>query len=144
MNTQVNFAKFGKRMAMAATLGALCFLAGVPRAQAQDGRSCRFRVERAEARLRDAIEDHGYYSRQAYDRRRDLSYEQQLCWNQFQGYSFSYSYNNQWRGDRDGDRDGRYFRDRDRDRDRGRDHDRDRGRDGGRNRDDHFRDHDSR
>jgi hypothetical protein len=112
---------------MAATLGALCFLVGVPRAQAEDGRSCQIRVERAEARLRDAIEDHGYYSRQAYDRRRELSYEQQSCWNQFRGYSFRFGYNNQWRGDRDD----RNFRDRD-DRHWDRDHrgrDRDRGRD---------------
>jgi len=142
LNTQINFAKFGKRIALAATLGAVCFLVGVPRVQAEDGRSCQLRVERAEARLRDAIEDHGYYSRQAYDRRRDLNYERERCWNQFHGYWFSYGYNNQWRGDRDVDRDGRYFRDQDRDRD----HDRDRNHDGdrGRDRDNRFRDHDSR
>ena len=133
MNTQLKLAGYGKRIAIAATFGALCFFAATPKAQAEDGRTCQFRVERAESRLRDAIEDHGYYSHQAYDRRRDLDYERQRCWN---GVHVWFGYGNQWRNDHD--RDDRYYRghdrddhyrDRDRDRDRDWDHDHDRDRD---------------
>lgn len=142
LNTQFSFAKLGKRITMAAIfLGALGFLAATPSAQADDRRSCQLRIERAEYRLRDAIEDHGYYSHQAFDRRRDLNRERERCWNPYHGYWNGYSH--QWRNDRDWDRDDRYVRDRDdryfrgrngdrdrddrhfRDRDRDRDHDRD-------------------
>ena len=142
LNTKFSFANFGKRMTLAATFGALCFLAAAPRAQADDPRSCQLRIERAEYRLRDAIEDRGYYSHQANDRRRDLNRERERCWNQYHGYWSGYGH--QWRNDRDWGRDDRNFRDRDGDRnrfqsrDRDGDHDRDRGRDG----DDRFRDRD--
>jgi hypothetical protein len=106
-------------------VGAFGFLAATPSAQAEDRRSCQVRIERAEWRLRDAIEDRGYYSHQAFDRRRDLNRERERCWNQYHGYWDGYAH--QWRGDRDWDRDrdDRYFHDRD-DRFRDRDHDGDR------------------
>ncbi len=132
MNAQSKLAGYGKKIAIAATFGALCFFAGAPRAQAEDGRSCQFRVERAESRLRDAIEDHGYYSHQANDRRRDLYNQRQRCWNESHYWNgYNRWYNDHDRDDRyrDRDRDDR-FRDRDRDwdhdRDRDWDHDRDR------------------
>jgi hypothetical protein len=121
MNTQSNFSRMGKRIAIAATFGALCFFAGVPRAQADDRDSCRIRVERAEHKLDDAIRKHGEYSHQANDKRRDLNRERERCWNQVHGYWNGRD--NQWHNDRDWDRD-----DRNRDRD-DRNNDRDRGRD---------------
>ena len=144
MNTQFSFAKLRKRMTLAATFAALCFLAAAPRAQADDRRNCQLRIERTEYRLRDAIQDRGYYSHQANDRRRDLNRERERCWNQYHGYWNGYGH--QWRNDRDWDRDDRYFTDRDRDGDRdrfrGRDRDGDHDRDRDRDRDDRFRDRD--
>jgi len=131
MNTQSSFSRIGKGIAIAATFGALCFFAGVPRAQADDRNSCQVRMERAESKLNDAIQDHGYYSHQANDRRRDLNNEQQRCWNQARHQD---GYGNQWRNehnwnrdDRNRDRDDRNWNrdrdDRNNDRDRGRDND---------------------
>jgi hypothetical protein len=126
MKLQSAFAGVGKKIAMAATFGALCFFAGVPRAQADDRNTCQVRVERAEHRLNDAIHDHGYYSHQANDRRRDLNKERERCFNRVHSYWDGREH--QWHNDRDWDRD-----DRNRDRD-----DRNRDRDD-RNRDqDHF------
>lgn len=114
MNTQSMLAKYGKRAVLVAAFGALCFFAGVPQAQAEDGYECRLRVERAEARLRDAVEDHGYYSRQANDRRRDLYFQRERCENEFR-----YRRNDHDRDDRYRDRDDRFrYRDHDRDWDR--------------------------
>jgi len=127
----MNFRTFGKRITLAAVfLGALGFLAATPSAQADDRRDCQRRVERAEWRLRDAIEDHGYYSHQAFDRRRDLNRERERCYDRY--HSYWDGNRHEWRGDRDWDRDDR-FRDRD---------DRFRGRDGDHDRDDRFRDRD--
>ena len=131
MNTK-SIAKFGRPVTLAAVLGAACFFITTPQARAEDGRSCRWQVQRAEARLSDAIYRHGEYSREANERRRDLYFERNRCWNLNQ----SYWYGDRWRNDHD--RDDRYY-DRDRDRDRGHDRDRDR-----RDRDDRYRDHDGR
>lgn len=121
-----SFVRFGGPATLAAIVGAACFLMATPQARAEDGRSCQLRVERAESRLYDAIQRHGEYSHQANDRRRDLYFERNRCWN----LSQNYWYGNRWRNDHD--RDDRYYdRDRDRDRDRY-------------NREDHFRDHDGR
>ena len=132
MKTQLSFTKFGKRITLAAIfVGALTFLAAAPSAQADDRRSCQARIERAEWRLRDAIEDHGYFSHQAFDRRRDLNRERERCYDRYHAYWNGERH--EWRGDRDWDRDDR-FRDRD---------DRYfRGRDGDHDRDDRFRDRD--
>ena len=113
----------------AVLLGALGFLAATPSAQADDRRDCQRRVERAEWRLRDAIQDHGYYSHQAFDRRRDLNRERERCYDRY--HSYWDGNRHEWRGDRDWDRDDRFRgRDGDHDRDdrrfRDRDHDGDR------------------
>lgn len=50
----------------------LLLFVAVPRSQADDRAKCQQRIERAEARLNDAMRKHGWQSRQANDRRRDL------------------------------------------------------------------------
>lgn len=135
MNIQFNFAGLGKRLAMIATLGALCFLASVPRANADDRdhdrdrerAKCQERVEKAEHKLDEAIRKHGEYSHQASDRRRDLNEQRERCWGEF--HSYWNGHDHEWHNEHDWDRDDH---DRDRDHDRDKDRDRDHG--------DHFRD----
>ncbi len=141
MKLQSSFARIGKRIAIAATFGVLCFVVGAPSAQAEDRNACQVRIERAEHRLNHAIHDRGYYSRQANDRRRDLNREQERCWNQSQGYWNGGD--RQWHNDRNWDRNdrnnNRYDRGNNRDRD-----DRNRDRDGGNRYQDHYYNRDSR
>lgn len=132
LNIQFNFARFGKRLAMVATLGALCFLAAVPRAHADDRdrdrdrdrerAKCQERIEKAEHKLDEAIRKHGEYSHQARDRRRDLSEQREHCWSEF--HSYWNGHDHAWHNEHDWDRDD-HDRDKDRDRDHG-DHFRDR------------------
>jgi hypothetical protein len=127
MKLQSAFTGIGKRIAIAATFGVLGLVMAAPSAQAEDRNTCQIRIERAEYRLNDAIHDHGYYSHQANDRRRDLNRERERCWNQYRGYWNGGD--RQWHNDRNWDRDDRNanrdrddrFRDRD-DRNRYQDH----------------------
>jgi hypothetical protein len=68
-----------KVLLTAAALGALV-VAGAPRAQAKDGQQCRYRISQAEWRLQEAIEHHGYYSRQAHHERYELQQQREQCW----------------------------------------------------------------
>jgi hypothetical protein len=56
---------FGKTALATAALSGLFFLAGAPSAKAADRDDCRRRIARTEYRLDEAIQRHGYYSRQA-------------------------------------------------------------------------------
>jgi hypothetical protein len=60
-------------------LGALSFLAVAPRARADDWDDCNRRIAHARWQLHEAIEDHGYDSRQARHWRHELheEYERQ-------------------------------------------------------------------
>jgi hypothetical protein len=59
-----------------------CFVAA-PVARADDRSHCQHAVEKAEARLDQAIRHNGEHSRQAEDRRRDLNAERQHCYEQY-------------------------------------------------------------
>jgi hypothetical protein len=51
------------------------------------GRSqCQHKIEKAEAKLDDAIRKHGERSSQAESRRRDLNAERERCWNSYHGW----------------------------------------------------------
>jgi len=63
----------------AAALGGLLFFAGAPKAQAADRDDCERRISRAEHRLHEAVEDHGYYSRQANHQRHELNEAYERC-----------------------------------------------------------------
>jgi hypothetical protein len=124
-------AVFGKAALATAALSGFVLFAGVPSAKADN---CQRRIQHAEHELREAIEDHGYYSRQA-DRWRNKRHEAYEACERERGYYrdrdgyyrdergnyFYFRYN--------GDRDRDYRRDYDRDRPRYRDWDRDRDRD---------------
>lgn len=116
-------AVFGKAALAAAALGGLFFLVGAPAAKAED---CAKRIRKIEHKLGEAIEDHGYYSRQAEHWR----HERQEAYESCNRYGYDRDRDGGWY-DRDGryhdrwggwyDRDGRYH---DAD-DYRRDHDRD-------------------
>ena len=103
-----------------AGLGALAFV-GAPSAKANGAYDCQRKVERAEWKLEEAIERHGYYSRQANHERHELREEQESCrrqerrwreheWRERQNYERDRRYNDE--------RDRRYYDDDDRYRDR--------------------------
>ena len=69
----------------AAILGVLAF-AGAPQASAESYEACERRVAKAEFRLNEAIEHHGYYSRQAEHARYDLRVARDRCWNEWHRY----------------------------------------------------------
>jgi hypothetical protein len=71
---------FGKAALAAAALGGFLFFAGAPGAQAHDRDDCRRAVRYDDRRLRDAIEDHGYYSRQADHWRHERHEALERCW----------------------------------------------------------------
>lgn len=83
---------FGKAALAAAALSGLLFFTGAPAAQAADRDDCGRRIARAEHRLDEAVEHHGYYSRQADHRRHELREARERC-------EYRYSYRD--RDDRD-------------------------------------------
>jgi hypothetical protein len=94
---------FGKAGLATAALGGLLFFAGAPGAQAADRDDCARRIAKTEHRLHEAIEDHGYYSRQANHQRHELREARERC--DAYGYRDGYRYRDRY--DRD-----RYDRDR--------------------------------
>lgn len=58
-----------------------------PTARADDDHAkCQHRIEKAEARLDQAIRSHGEHSSEAESRRRDLNAERERCWNSYHGW----------------------------------------------------------
>jgi hypothetical protein len=88
---------------VAAVLGASLLFVSAPRANADDHDKCRHRIEKAEARLHDAIRDHGEHSREAESRRHDLNEERERCWTSEHGWWSSEDH--RWHTERDWDRD---------------------------------------
>jgi hypothetical protein len=64
----------------AAALAGFLMFTGVPRLLA-DNDDCQRRVVRADHRLHEAIEHHGYVSHQAERRRHELHEARERCWN---------------------------------------------------------------
>ena len=72
------------RSAVAAVMAwALLLFAAAPLLHADAKDRCRHAIEKAEARLDRAIQNHGEHSRAAEDRRRDLNAERERCWNAY-------------------------------------------------------------
>ena len=84
---------FGKAALATAALSGLLFFAGAPGAQAADRDDCRRRIAKTERKLNDAIEDHGYYSRQADHWRHERHEAYERCYGR--------DYRNNWDRDRD-------------------------------------------
>jgi hypothetical protein len=114
-------ALFGQAALATAALGGLFLIAGVPSAKAD---SCRKRIAHAEHELGEAIEDHGYYSRQANHWRHERAEAYERCY----GRAYYRDESGYYRDERgnyyvyDGNRD-RYYYYCDRDRRRYRDRD---------------------
>ncbi len=102
----MNNTRFGRTAVAAALLGVLLLFAAVPPSHADDRERCQQRIEKAEARLDEAIRKHGEYSHQANDRRRDLNAERERCWHEH--HSWWDAHEHQWHNDRDWDRDHDY------------------------------------
>jgi hypothetical protein len=117
-------AMFGKAALAAAALGGFFLFAGVPSAKADD---CQRRIAKTEHELGEAIEDHGYYSRQANRWRHERAEAYERCYGGSRdgrdyyrdgnGY-YRDERGNYYRYDRDDDR---YYDRRSRDWDRDRD-----------------------
>ena len=100
--------KWGKRWlgrTALATVGLAGFLlfGGASNAHARDSYKCQRKIEHAEWKLDEAIERHGYYSRQADHWRGKLAREQERCWREYRGH-WGGRYH-RWRYDRYRDRD---------------------------------------
>jgi hypothetical protein len=94
---------------LAAAALAVCFtLTALPRLHA-DSDDCQRRVARADHRVHEAIEHHGYRSDQAEDARHELREARERCWNT--EHKWWDEDNRRWHNDRDWD-------DHDRDHDR--------------------------
>ena len=81
MTFQSGEKKFRSRalLASAVVLGMLAF-AGTPQASAEDYDRCQRRIAKADHKLHEAAEHHGWYSRQAEHARHELREARERCW----------------------------------------------------------------
>jgi len=100
---------FGSAALAAATLAGLLMFTGAPSLRADDG--CQRRIAKADHKLHEAIEHHGYQSEQAEHWRHKLHEARESCWNS--NHRWWDEDGHRWRTDRDWD---------DHDHDRDRDH----------------------
>ena len=84
----------------AAALAAVFLFASVPGSAGHDD-DCYGRTARAEHKLHQAIEHHGYYSRQADHWRRELREARERCWRERQQWWDEHGH--RWHRDRDWD-----------------------------------------
>jgi hypothetical protein len=84
----------------AAFLGMLAF-AGAPRASAEGYDSCQRRIAKADHRLHEAVEHHGWNSRQADRARGELHEARERCWNEHRRWWDEDGH--RWHSDRDWD-----------------------------------------
>jgi hypothetical protein len=106
----------GVRTALAAvTLAGALMLIGAPAVRA-DEKACQKRIAKADHRLHEAVERHGWQSRQAVNARQQLHEAREYCWSH--AHRWWDEDGHRWHTDRDWD-------DHDHDHDRGRDHDHD-------------------
>ena len=86
-----------------ATLGFFLLLGSATSAQAHDRDACYRRINKAEWKLDEAVEHHGYYSRQAEHRRHELREARERCWRE--RHEWWDRHENRWRRDREWGRD---------------------------------------
>jgi hypothetical protein len=84
----------------AAFLGLLAFV-GAPSARADEDRDCQRRIAKADHKLHEAIEDHGWNSRQADRARHELHEARERCWNEHRRWWDEDGH--RWHSDRDWD-----------------------------------------
>ena len=72
----------GRTVLAAAALGGILLLGAAPRAAADDD-SCRHRLVKADHRLHEAAEHHGWNSPQAENARHELHEAREYCWSKY-------------------------------------------------------------
>jgi hypothetical protein len=107
----------GKTALIAGALTAFAAFGTTPPARANDDSDCQKRVSKADHRLHEAIEHHGYRSSQADAARHDLAEQREYCWGS--NHKWWDEDSRSWHTERDWrDEDHEHYRDRDRDHDR--------------------------
>ena len=99
MRTRQDYARSGKVLLAAATLSTLLLFVAVPRLQADGRAKCERNIERAEARLDNAIHKYGGNSRAAIDRWHELNAERERCYNLYHAWWDGHAH--VWHNDRD-------------------------------------------
>jgi len=92
---------FGKSILAAAVLVGMLAFAGTPRASAEDYDRCQRRIAKADHKLHEAAEHHGWNSRQADNARRQLHEARERCWNE--RHRWWDEDGHRWHSDRDWD-----------------------------------------
>jgi hypothetical protein len=83
MTFQTGEKKFlARTLLMAAAFLGMLALAGAPRASADEYDSCQRRIAKADHKLHEAAEHHGWNSRQADHARQELHEARERCWNE--------------------------------------------------------------
>jgi hypothetical protein len=90
---------FGRAALAVATLAGLLLFAGAPNLRAGD--DCQRRVAKADHKLHEAIEHHGYQSEQAAHWRHALHEARERCWNT--NHRWWDEHEHRWRTDHDWD-----------------------------------------
>ena len=94
----MNNSLFGKTTLAAAALAGFLMFSTAPRLAADD---CQHRVARAEHRLHEAVEHHGYRSGQAEQRRHELRQAREYCWGRMHRWWDEHEH--RWHTERDWD-----------------------------------------
>jgi hypothetical protein len=98
MRHQTKFGNWRTLLGTAALATGLVFFAGAPAAKAE---GCQERLRKADHKLHEAIEHHGYESRQADHWRHELREARAYCWEH--GHRWWDEDGNRWHTDRDWD-----------------------------------------
>ena len=93
-----NLASWKTILGTAALAAGFVLFAAAPGAKAED---CRERLTKADPKLHEAIEHHGYQSKQANRARHDLHEAREYCW--AHGHRWWDVEGNRWHTDRDWD-----------------------------------------
>ena len=91
----------GRAVLAAASLVGLLECAAPQGAFAYDGARCERRIAKADHRLHEAVEHHGWNSRQADHARHELREARERCWNE--RHRLWEEDHHRWRSDRDWD-----------------------------------------
>jgi hypothetical protein len=100
MRHRLNNMCFRKATLAAVALTGLLALTGAPRVRADED-ECQRRVARADHKLHEAAEHHGWESKQAEHARRDLREARERCWNTY--HKWWDEDGRRWHSDRDWD-----------------------------------------
>jgi hypothetical protein len=100
MRHRLNFPHFAKATLAAAALTGFLALTGAPRLRADEA-ECQRHVAKADHRLHEAAEHHGWDSPQAIHARHDLQEAREHCWNTY--HKWWDEDGRRWHPDRDWD-----------------------------------------